>query len=311
MSLSVGGIEKGDEKISARDRAMTKRSLLGLVFPLLWMSTASQSRPMSVGGTMLEIPEPPGFALVTPQMATVLQARQSFRDPNAGHFFFYIQESEIPMALKGKLPSSGRSCTAEPDESLFVSQAEFAEAKRGIRVESEEFYREFAKELPGLMGNANDRVTKQLNVDYALSVSDLVPLSPHEETNRTLAWSTFSKVGARDTVGSPVSLVMVNTTTLIYVRGKVLYLTCCAEENGLAWSRATSKKWTDLVLAANPVDPQSSATESTPPTRGSDGVAIGKVLGVIIIGGVIVLRGCIGHRCKAGNEGEQAQSPSR
>jgi hypothetical protein len=291
---------------------MTKRSLLLFGIAVLCMPTAGQSRPMSVGGTILDIPDPPGFAVVTPQMATVLQARQSLRDPNGGQFIFYIPESEVPVALKGTLPSSGRSCTVEGDESVSISKYEFGATKREVRAESEEFYKEFAKEIPGFMANANDRVTKQFNVDYALSISNLVPLSPHEETDATLAWSTFSKVGARDATGHPVSLVMVVTSTIVYVRARLLYLTCAAEEDDLEWTRKVSKQWADSILAANPPDLQSSASESPTMANGIHGATVGKIIGIIMVGSIIVLRSWMRHRGegKGGNESEEAQGTS-
>lgn len=145
------------------------------------------------------------------------------------------------------------------------------------------------------------------------SISQIVPFPVHEETNRTIAFSVLTKGKANDEFGNPVPYGSASTSTIIRVKGKVLFLSSTAEETGLEWSRQTSKQWADAVIAANPPDLQSSLKESLPSAvTGVDWsrVVMGWAVALIVsfIGG-LVLRSI--NRRKAREQGaEQGDTSS-
>ena len=125
-------------------------------------------------------------------------------------------------------------------------------------------------------GKTNEGFTDQYNIDLALSVSQIVPLPVHEETERSLAYSAFVKYDANDEAGNPAPFVAVMTVTFVLVKAKVLFLYSYAEESGLDWSKHISTQRGNAVIKANPVDFQSSIDETLPTAvRGIDWEKVG------------------------------------
>jgi hypothetical protein len=274
------------------------------------------SNPVSVGGTIIEIPNPPGFAAVTPQMTTVHQLLQNFVAPEDEGTVFYIAESDIPKALNNEMPDLGRRFSVQTNKSLIgvsFSQADFVQLKQMMKTQMDEVVKKVEKALPGQLEEMNKGVTNQLGIDATSSVSQ-VTLPPHEETDRALAYSTFAKVGKRDEAGNPVSFVIAGTTTVVHVKGKVVILHSRAEESGLAWTRTISKQWADSIIAANPPDLQPSTKESLPPA--ARGINWEKITGQGAVGGIafaiavaiVASVGGIRHRGK-GKSGKDDGTP--
>lgn len=273
-----------------------------LIVLLFFIPTTGWSSPINVGGTVLEIPNPPGFAELTPQMNTVYQLQRQLVAPNNEQFVAFIAESEIPRAIKNEVPDMERTFSVQTSKTLVgisVSSADFLKIKKFIKTENEEVFKKVEKEIPGLMDKANKGITKQFGVDLALSMSQMIPFPAHQETDRSLAYSIFIKYKANDESGKQISSVSVVTATFIHVKGKVLFLYASAEEGGLQWSRDISEQWSNAVIAANPSDVQSSVKEVIP--SAVTGIDWGKV-GANTLGGAIIglVIGLIGWAVKRG-----------
>ena len=119
-------------------------------------------------------------------------------------------------------------------------------------------------QLPQLVGKMNEGIKEQYDVDLALSVSQMVPMPVHEETDRTLSYSALVRYDMVDENGEPAPFVSVVTATLVHVKGKVLFLYSYAEESGLEWSRQASQQWANNVVSANPSDLQTTVKETIP-----------------------------------------------
>jgi hypothetical protein len=211
----------------------------------------------------LEIPNPRGFAVVTPRMATVYEFQKQFVAPTNEQFIAFIPESAVPLALKNEIPDLTRTFAAQTAKTLVsasVSSSDFLKLKQMIKNQNEELMKKVEKDVPGLMGKINQGITKKYDIDLAFSLSQMVPLPPHHETDRLLAYSSFVKYNMNDASGNPASYVAVLTATFVHVKSKVLFL----YSSGLEWSRELSKQWADAVVAANPSDLQSSIKESLP-----------------------------------------------
>src|ERR1039458_563200 len=245
-------------------------AVVALTALLLAMPISSIATTISVGGTLINIPAPPGFAALTPDMGRLYDYQQKFVAPGNEEFVEFVPEATIPAASKGDLPELPKRFIVQTPKSLIgptVSQPTFAEMKQSVKAENEEQLKKIQATLPGLIGKLNDG----LRSDYGVTVSvpQVVLLPVHYETDLALAFSAFGKHQETDSTGSSSTYVGVVTTTFVRVKNKVLFLTCVAEGDGLKWSRDTATQWTEAIIAANPPSVRASMTDAVPSALGA------------------------------------------
>lgn len=271
----------------------------------LILPTVSGASEISVGGVSLAIPNPDGFRPVTPQMALLYEVQKEFVAPENEEFVAFIPEQDIPAALNGNIPDMPRRFTVQTAKSLIgasVSNSDFAKLKDIIRTQNNELIKKVEAQLPNLIRKMNEGITKKYNVDLAFSVSQMVPMPVHDETDRTLAYSALVKYDMKDEHGNPAPFVAVVTATFVHVKSKVLFLYSYAEESGIEWSRETSRHWADSVVASNPSDLHSSVKEALP--SAVSGIDWGKVGAKAVAGAIIgLIIGLIGLGIKRGKAG--------
>jgi hypothetical protein len=232
---------------------------------LLLAPEVSVAADISVGGVSLTIPNPSGFISVTRQMAVLYDLQKQFVAPTNEEFVVFIPERDVPAALKGDIPDLPRRFTVQTAKTLIgisASTSDFVKLKNIIKSQNDEMMTTVERQLPGLMERMNEGLRKKYEVDLALSVSQMVPMPVHEETDRTLAYSALVKYDMKDQNGDPAPFVAVFTATFVHAKGKVLFLYSHAEESGLAWSKEASRQWANAVVAANPSDLESSVKEA-------------------------------------------------
>ncbi|MDP3013012.1 MAG: hypothetical protein Q8M92_02135, partial [Candidatus Subteraquimicrobiales bacterium] len=276
--------EKPINKIVSLTRNTSMKRTIALLF--LFMSVTGWADTISIGDTALDIPNPHGFAAVTPQMTTVYEFQKRFVAPDAEQFIAFIPESALPLALKGEMPDLTRTFSVQTAKKIIdipVSIADFSKLKHDIKTQYEDTFKRVEKQVPDLMGKINEGITKQYKVNPALSVSQTIPLPPHQETDRTLAFSAFVKYNVNDVSGNSASYVTVVTTTFVHVKSKVLFLISYAEEDGLEWSREISKQWANAIVEANPSDFQSSVKTRNYLDVFIKYAVLGGLVGVIVI----------------------------
>ncbi len=272
----------------------SKSALVSVLISLSWVCAPARSSPVSVGGTSLEIPPPPGCAPVTPQMTALFLHQQRFAPPDQERLGSYIPAADVLPALKDEARGSIRECVLETSKALVdksVSKSDFSAFKRAGKAQMDDLMKEAERKLPGLLKKVNEDLARNSGVDYALSVSPTLNLPPHEDTDRTWAYFMLARVEARDAAGQPASVVVAITTTWIHVRAKLLCLYVYGEESGLEWTRTISKQWAAAILAANPSGLRSSAQESLPPAGRDLGwmKLAGEVVVAVIIAAIITL----------------------
>lgn len=245
---------------------------------------------ISIGGVPLSIPNPQGFGPVTHQMVMLYDLQKQFVAPTNEEYVAFIREGDLAAALKGEIPDLSRRFTVQTAKSIVsasVSISDFVKLKNIIKSQNDDLVKKVEKDLPELLAKMNKGIANKYDVNLALSVSQIVPLPVHEETDRTLAYSAFVKYNVNDATGNPSPYIAVVTATFVYVKGKVLFLNSYAEEVGLEWSREASKQWASAVVVANPTDFKSSVNESLP--SGVTGIDWGKVGAKAIAGAIIGL----------------------
>jgi len=241
------------------------RSIL-ILFSLLITSSVS-AVPILVDDTKIIIPNPEGFVAVTPKMSTLYEFQKQFIAPMNVEFQTFISKNDALIALKNEIPDLTRRFSVQTAKTLVnitVTKSDFIKLKNIIKSQNDEILKKAEKALGKMMGDLNSNFSEQYDMDLALSVSQMVPLPVHEETDRTLAYSMYVKYDMKDENGNPSPFVSVVTATFIHIKGKVLFMYSYAEESSLEWSKMMSAEWTKNTVKANPSDLKSSIKESLP-----------------------------------------------
>jgi hypothetical protein len=198
-------------------------------------------------------------------------------------FVVFLPDADAAKAAKGEIPQSERKFYVQTTNELiapFVSTSDFAGLKSVIKTQNEELVRKAQQQMPSFLKKINKRISDHYAVDVDLSLNSMIPLPPHYENDRALAYTMLLKMSANDKAGRPTIFEGVVTATFVHVRGKVLMLYVNAEKSGLDWSRKEAQNWADAVIAANPSGALAAARETT-------GIDWGQVGEKAMIGGVI------------------------
>jgi hypothetical protein len=270
---------------------------------LLLVPSVGGAADISIGAVSLAVPNPNGFGPITQQMAMLYDLEKQFVASMNEEFLAFIPEQNVSAALKGNIPDMSRRFTVQTAKSLIevsVSTSDFVKLKNTIKSQNDELMKKVEEQLSGVMRQLNEGITNKYDVDLALSVSQMVPMPVHEETDRTLAYSMLVKYDMKDEKGNPAPFVAAVTTTLVHVKGKVLFLYSYAEESGLEWSKETSRQWVKAIVEANPSNLGTSLKEALPSAiTGIDWGKVGtKAMGGAIIGLIIGLIGWATSRSK-------------
>ncbi len=262
------------------------RSFLAAVLGLVLAESAAAAT-FDVGGTQLEIPPPKGCTRVTEKMGALHRLCQRMVDPMNDTLAYYIVESDVPIALAGKVPPLNRyfilKAPADPNlKRRVVTAKDFAEIKSALRRQNKEIFKTVESKLPEMMGKTSQSIRREFDVDIALRVSDMVPLDPHYETDNAMAYSLYARVQT-STEGVNANHVVAATTTFMDAAGKIVYLYCYAPQGDLEWTREASKAWAADITAGNAPPPA--------PSSGARGVPWESVIPKAITG---VLLACLG-----------------
>jgi hypothetical protein len=222
---------------------------------MMLTTPTAQADSVVVGGVAFTIPSPVGFAPLTPQMKELYKADRLNVASNVERLGAYIPESEVGKALDDAvdfrtlhLDRTFQVQITKAITNAHLSSSDFTQLKKIITTGNEEAVRRAEREAPDALKNANDYTRYKYGATVELLGMMALPI--HEETDRSISYSMFQKVGVTDHVGSSATVIAV-TRSFLYLNGKVLILDCYAEEDGLKWSRAALKRWADAIVAAN------------------------------------------------------------
>lgn len=255
-----------------------------------------EAKTFTVGKKTLEVPSPDSFALVTPQMDTVYRLSLQMADPMNDLLAYYIPESEVPTAMSGGIPSSWQNYSLKVNKeikNLVVGSKEFANIKNAIAQQNQKILESIKAKMPELMGKTSKGVSEEFDVDFAMNLSQMVPLEPHHETDNSFAYSMYLNYSA-SAEGHEEDFIVAGTVTFLNVSGKILYLYCYGAQEELEWTRNASKSWEEKILKSNTRPP-----EKSPAGRGVDWSRVVEkgIIGAIL-GGLIALMFSIFSRFK-------------
>lgn len=210
---------------------------------------------VSVGGTELDIPAPFGFETISED------------DPAYGRFavpptferlavFAPLEFGKSVHKNTGFVVQVLKAAVAQPFTNKY-----FNDLKRTVRAEC---------------GKSSNPQVKTFE--------------PHYESERAVAFSEII-TSIPDGRNTTPSQSIVCTASIVHLRSKILFLYAYAEMADLDWTRETSKKWVEQIIAANPSSAPIAELEAGSEHKGFDWVEWGvrAVFAAIFFGGYALL----------------------
>ncbi len=241
-----------------------------------------------LGNTQMSIPSPDGFALVTTNMTRLDPFMDGFVGPDNVRLVNFIPEEFVSKALHDEVPELVRYTSLQSYKksvAATMTTADFNELKSSVRKQYSETFHKIEKQMPDLMNKVNKRLEGQLDAPLNLKINQTVPLPPHHEGERDLALSLMMNLAVKSPDGQVTNGAVAMTTTFLHVRGKLLFAYVYGGGNDLEWTRQVSRDWSAAILAANPSDTATAASEAA--SSGSAGNVINGVVRGAVIGGAI------------------------
>ena len=235
----------------------------------------------------ITVPTPNGFVRVTDNMTAVKRLIQQMADPTNDTLAYYIEQSDVPTALAGKIPSLERTFILKVNKQLrniTVGKNDFSQLKEMTKSQNQKMFEQVKSEIPEHMKKMSQVVSQEFDVDFAMDISQMVPLEPHYEAENALAYSMYINYGVT-TGEEKAETIVAATVTILNASGVVLFLYGYAPQNELKWTREGSMNWAESVLDSNTQPPARS-----PKSRGFDwNKVVEKSVVSAIIGGLIAM----------------------
>ncbi len=225
-----------------------------LVLGLTFCSGLLRAEDIQVGDTTLTVPAPEG-CLPLSKDAAYYQMTARFLPATNELKAIFLSETDHKTAAAGGFPSAQRWFNVQVARSLnphVVTLKDFTLMKDTVKKENTQIVKDAEKRIPGLLDKINKGVAKDYNVDLNLSLNQMVPLPPHLDTDRALAYTALIKFSRNGADEKPTEVEGAITIAFVHVKGKVLFLYANAAKDDIEWSQQASGKWIDAVIAANP-----------------------------------------------------------
>lgn len=269
---------------------------------LLWVleiGACVAASTVTMGDIELTIPAPNGFSPVTPDMVALSKALPAFVPPQNREFVSFIPATAASEALQNDVPDLPRRFsvqTVKGFESRLITRADFIELKNTIKTQNEALTKAVEKQVPGLLNQLNEGFRDSYALETKLSGINMVPMPPHLESDRMMAYASIVNYEFADENGQAASVATTATMSFAHLKGRLLFFYAFGEERDLAWTRDASQAWVDAIVAANPSDSGTALKESMPaPLSGIDweSVAVKAMFGALfgaVIGAVAFIR---------------------
>lgn len=257
------------------------RNLRAILSVILLAASAQAADTFNINGKDIIVPAPKGFVRVTDEMTELKRLVQQMQDPVNDTLAYYISESDVPAAMAGEIPELDRWFILEINKQLrdmTVGKNDFSRLKEITKGQNHKMFEKVKAQIPELMNKMSQGVSQEFDMDFAMSISQVVPLDPHYESDNALGFSMYLKNEV--TVGSEKKNTIISaTSTFLNTSGAVLFLYGYGPQNQLEWTRSASMKWAENVMTSNSQPPQKS------PNGG--GINWGKVFEKGLVGAIV------------------------
>jgi hypothetical protein len=193
----------------------------------------------------ITVPSPNGFVKITDEMTAVKKFVQHLDDPMNDTLAFYISESDVPTAIAGELPVLERYFILKVNKELrnmTVGKDEFSQFKEVAKSQIKQTLADVKLLMPELMDKISQGISEEFDFDFAIDVSEVIPLEPHYEVENAWASSMYYNYGT--TVGSQKEHhIVAGTSTFLNTSGIILFLHGYAPKDELEWTKKASINW--------------------------------------------------------------------
>lgn len=230
---------------------------LNLTTIALFVALPAISDTFNIGGKMIDIPAPSGYTRVTDEMPELKRLLDQMVDPLNDTLAFYIHEQSAPIALSGDIPDLDRYFILKLNKKLRyhnVSVADFEQLRTTVKLQNQTIMDEVRRQLPSLMDQFNQNLSKEYDATVAFSISQMIPLDPHLDSEDAISYSMFINYSIDG--GLQESVVIPATVTMANPSGRVILLYAFGSTDDLDWTRSGSDIWHKHILARNVAAPR-------------------------------------------------------
>jgi hypothetical protein len=243
---------------------------INIAIALLLLQSLSivTAETFTINGKTLTVPAPKGFVRVTDDMSAVIRLaqQQADADPYNDTLAYYIKESDVPTAMEGDIPGLEKTFILKVNKkmrNMTIGKDFFSQFKSMTKSQNQQIFEDVKAQIPKHMKNMGQGMSQEFNIDFAINISQMVPLETHYEAENALAFSMYINYGFSDG-GEHLEEIISATTTFLNASGSVLFLYGYAPKDDLQWTRDSSMNWAESVVASNSQPPAKS------PRRGID-----------------------------------------
>jgi len=264
---------------------MKKYSTIALLLLPLSLSVMAADS-FTINGNEITVPPPKGFVRITDDMTAVKRIVQKMADPVNDTLAYYISESDVPTSMVGDVPILERTFILKVNKqlrSMTTGKDDFSQLKEMVVSQNQQILEEVKSQMPEHMKSMSQGFSREFDVDFALTLSQMIPLEPHHQSENALAYSMYINYGVAVNDESE-DVIVAATATFLNTSGVVLFLYSYASQDDLEWTRNASKDWAESVMESNDQPPAKS------PGRGIDwDKVIEKGLVGAVVGGLFAL----------------------
>lgn len=222
---------------------------------LCWgLSLVANAAEIQIGEQQVSIPLPDGFVELTSDMSPYYESLGAYINPGNTRFLTLIKAEDAEAINSGELIELGPYINVETQKSihnLTVTPAQFETLRSTMRTQIASAYTKAKKAMPSIIADGNSSLSEQFDLEVAVRLGGVVPLPVHFDDETTIAHSILMTVHSSVEGEGVVESVVAATTTVLFVKNKILFLYTYGNETELNWTREASQQWAQSILRVN------------------------------------------------------------
>lgn len=230
------------------------RLLLALV--LLVAPTFAAAEPIVVGGRVIQIPVPEGYAVVTRDMKAVWDLAEVAGGATNEVKLTLIAEEGVREALTGEMTGMVRYFMVQSMKALErqeLSASDFQEVMSLTRARiSQSLMEQVLDEAPEYFDKMSEIEARRTGTNPGIGISGVKMMPLHRQTDRSMAFSMLMGTSFLDEFGTKHNAVIPATNTIALINGRLLFFYAYGDADDLDWTREVSDEWIHEILDANP-----------------------------------------------------------
>jgi len=226
-----------------------------LIFCLAALAaTASSAQEIDIGNSKIELPAPAGFTRLTPAMSPYYETMKAYETDQSVRHATYLRTEDAEKLLAGELIELHRYVNVETPSNVInvdISDELFDELKVVLKTQNQELFKLAEAQIEEALESGDKAVNEEFDVDLAMTVTNMMMMPVHFESDDALAFSMFinysvevSDVGAEQDVTAA-------TVVTSRVGGRLLNLNIYGKKTDLEWTQVFGAAYLERILAAN------------------------------------------------------------